>query len=62
RETVRAWCYKFASSFQEVLRKRERKPKDKWHLDGDLRVAKPDECQNQRRSIYSLDGCRFRWL
>jgi putative transposase len=32
-ETVRAWCYKFASSFQEVIRKRERKPKDKWHLD-----------------------------
>ena len=28
-ETVRAWCYKFASSFQEVIRKRERKPKDK---------------------------------
>ena len=26
------------------------------------RVAKPDECQNQRRSIYSLEGCRFRWL
>ncbi len=32
-ETVRAWCYKFASSFHEVIRKREQKPRDKWHLD-----------------------------
>jgi len=32
-ETVRTWCYKFASHFKEVIKKRERKPKDKWHLD-----------------------------
>jgi putative transposase len=32
-ETVRFWCYKFAVNFQEVIRKRERKPTDKWHLD-----------------------------
>jgi len=32
-ETVRSWCYKFASNFQDVIRKRERAPKDKWHLD-----------------------------
>ena len=32
-ETVRSWCYKFASNFEDVIRKRERKPKDKWHLD-----------------------------
>jgi putative transposase len=32
-ETIRSWCYKFASHFKEVLKKRERKPKDKWHLD-----------------------------
>ncbi|MFK7968592.1 MAG: hypothetical protein AB8B68_05560 [Rickettsiaceae bacterium] len=32
-KTVRAWCYKFAFSFHEVIRKREHKPKDKWHLD-----------------------------
>jgi putative transposase len=32
-ETIRFWCYKFATNFQEVIRKRERKPTDKWHLD-----------------------------
>lgn len=32
-EAIRRWCYKFASHFKEVIRKRERKPKDKWHLD-----------------------------
>lgn len=32
-ETIRAWCIKFAADFKDVIRKRERKPKDKWHLD-----------------------------
>lgn len=32
-ETVRFWCYKFASHFQNVIRKRENKTTDKWHLD-----------------------------
>lgn len=32
-ETVRSWCNKFGSHFKEVIRKRERKPKDRWHLD-----------------------------
>ncbi|WP_419235197.1 hypothetical protein [Rickettsia endosymbiont of Nabis limbatus] len=32
-ETVRFWCNKFAVYFQDVIRKRERKPTDKWHLD-----------------------------
>ena len=32
-EAIRLWCHKFASHFKEVIRKRERKPKDKWHLD-----------------------------
>ena len=32
-EMIRSWCYKFASHFKAVLKKRERKPKDKWHLD-----------------------------
>lgn len=32
-EAIRLWCNKFASHFKEVIRKRERKPKDKWHLD-----------------------------
>ena len=32
-ETVRFWCYKFAVYFQDVIRKSERKPTDKWHLD-----------------------------
>ena len=32
-ETIRAWCNKFCYHFKEVIKKRERKPKDKWHLD-----------------------------
>ena len=32
-ETIRSWCYKFASHFKEVIKKQERRPKDKWHLD-----------------------------
>lgn len=32
-ETVRAWCNKFSSHFQDVIKKRERKVADKWHLD-----------------------------
>ena len=32
-ETIRSWCYKFASHFKNVIKKQERKPKDKWHLD-----------------------------
>ena len=32
-ETTRSWSLKFSSHFREVIRKRERKPSDKWHLD-----------------------------
>jgi len=32
-EAIRSWCYKFCHHFKEVIRKRERKPNDKWHLD-----------------------------
>jgi putative transposase len=32
-ETVRSWCNKFSSHFKEVIKKRELKPSDKWHLD-----------------------------
>lgn len=32
-ETVRDWCLKFANHFKYVIKKRERKPGDKWHLD-----------------------------
>ncbi len=32
-ETVRKWCTKFALHFIDVIKKRERKPSDKWHLD-----------------------------
>ena len=32
-ETIRNWCMKFASRFSDVIRKRKRKPSDKWHLD-----------------------------
>lgn len=28
-ETIRGWCYKFASSFEDVIKKKQRKPKDK---------------------------------
>jgi putative transposase len=32
-ETIRDWSIKFASNFKDVMKKRERKPNDKWHLD-----------------------------
>lgn len=32
-ETVREWCLKFADHFKNVIKKRERKPSNKWHLD-----------------------------
>lgn len=32
-ETIRRWCIKFANHFRDVIKKRERKPSDKWHLD-----------------------------
>ena len=32
-ETVRSWCIKFGPYFRDVIKKRERKPGDKWHLD-----------------------------
>ena len=32
-ETIRSWCLKFSRHFKDVLKKRERAPSDKWHLD-----------------------------
>ena len=32
-ETIHEWCIKFANHFKDVIKKRERKPSDKWHLD-----------------------------
>jgi len=32
-ESIRSWCIKFSNAFKEVIKKRERKPGDKWHLD-----------------------------
>jgi len=32
-ETIRAWGSKFAQHFKDVIKKRERKLSDKWHLD-----------------------------
>jgi len=32
-ETIRAWSIKFSSYFKNVIKKRESKPSDKWHLD-----------------------------
>ena len=32
-QSIRNWCNKFANHFVSVIKKRERKPTDKWHLD-----------------------------
>ena len=32
-ETIRAWSIKFSLPFKDVVKKRKRKPTDKWHLD-----------------------------
>ena len=32
-ETIRSWCLKFGNHFRDVIKKRERKPSGKWHLD-----------------------------
>lgn len=32
-ESIRSWCIKFGSAFRNIIKKRERKPTDKWHLD-----------------------------
>ncbi|WP_032113949.1 IS6 family transposase [Candidatus Paracaedibacter symbiosus] len=32
-ETIRSWSIKFSSHFRNVIKKRERKPSDKWHID-----------------------------
>jgi len=32
-ETVRRWCLKFAQRFASGLRRRRRRPGDRWHLD-----------------------------
>ncbi len=32
-QSIRNWCHKFAHHFANVIKKRERKPTDKWHLD-----------------------------
>ena len=32
-ETARTWCIKFGPHFKDVIKKREPKPSDKWHLD-----------------------------
>ena len=32
-ETIRSWCYKFGKEFEKVIKKKQRKITDKWHLD-----------------------------
>jgi putative transposase len=32
-ESIRSWCIKFGSAFRDIIKKREQKPTDKWHLD-----------------------------
>lgn len=32
-EAIRSWCHKFCHDFKEAIKKRERNPKNKSHLD-----------------------------
>jgi putative transposase len=32
-ETARNWCIRFGAHFHDVIKKREARPADKWHLD-----------------------------
>lgn len=32
-ETIRNWCTKFSHHFSDIIKKRQRKPTDKWHID-----------------------------
>ena len=32
-ESIRSWCEKFGKDFEDVIKKRQRKTTDKWHLD-----------------------------
>lgn len=32
-ETIRSWCYKFGKEFEKVIKNKQRKVGDKWHLD-----------------------------
>ena len=32
-ETIRAWCDRFGQQYANQLRRRGRRPGDKWHLD-----------------------------
>jgi putative transposase len=32
-ETIRSWCYKFGKEFENVIKKKQSKFTDKWHLD-----------------------------
>jgi putative transposase len=32
-ETIRSWCYKFGKDFEKVIKKKQRKVTDKWHID-----------------------------
>ena len=32
-ETIRSWCYKFGKEFEKVIKKKQKKITDEWHLD-----------------------------
>jgi putative transposase len=57
-ETVRSWSVKFSSHFRYFIRKRERNPSDKWHLD-EMNVRVNDKTFILWRSVdsdeYELD-------
>lgn len=55
-ETIRSWCYKFSSHFKNVIKKQERRPKDKWHLD-EMTIRINGEYFVLWRAADS-DGCR----
>lgn len=56
-ETIREWNIKFGVDFREVIKKRERKPSDKWHLD-EMAVKAGGEPFVLWRAVDS-DGCEL---
>ncbi len=48
-ETIRAWCDRFGQEYANQLRRRGRRPGDKWHLDGHCQVEQSD--QDLRRCV-----------
>lgn len=56
-ETIREWNIKFAPYFREIIKKRERNPSPKWHLD-EMAVKAGGEPFAMWRAVDS-DGCEL---